>query len=223
MKRKRVLYFTFLFLLLCFAKTVAAEENNAVKICLKDLGTSMENVCFEIYKVGSIHDGFPEIEERFQIPAFPDKAYLLDHAAKKISQMISKNAEISGVTDKSGFLLFDGLKSGVYLIRETGGDSYGIISPFLVPLPYPENGTTKSFIEVEPKASPPDLRPTSTPDEKSPFPRETMFPTPFEKNGTPAGFVKTGDFTESKPYFIMAGLALLMVIVLLSTKKEGSL
>lgn len=220
MKWKQVLYFTFLFLLLCFSKTAAAEERNTVKICLKDLGTSMENVCFEAYKVGVLQEGFPEIEERFQMPVFPDKAYQLDYAAKKISQMISEHAEISGVTDKFGFLIFDGLKSGVYLIRETGRNSYGIISPFLVSLPYSEDGTAKSFLTVEPKASLPDLSPTSVPKAAA------SLPVPQKKDNPLAASVKTGDFTEARSYLIMAGMAFLTGTVLLLKllkKKEEAL
>lgn len=137
--------------------------------------------------------------------------------------MISENAEISGVTDKSGFLILKGLKSGVYLIREAQGNSYGKISPFLVSLPYSENGTTKSFIEIEPKASPPDFSLTPIPEEETPFPQETIFPVPFEKTESPASPVKTGDFTETYPYLIMAGLALWTAIILLHKKKEGPL
>lgn len=206
MKWRRMVYFTLIFLLFCFIKITAADDSNVINICLKDIGTPMENVRFEAYKVGILKENQPVIDNRFQIPVFPDKAYILDHTARKISEMLTEKANRIAMTDTSGFLSFDGLESGVYLIRMSGKNPYGKISPFLVFLPCFENGVEIHSIEVEPKASPPDKYTHETPAR--------------EQNSTASpGKVKTGDAAQIKPYVILAVLSLIICAVLLPERK----
>lgn len=187
-----------------------ADDSNSINISLKDMKTPMENVRFEVYKVGVLDGAEPVIDQRFQVPTFPHEAYILDRTARKISEMLTEKAGKSAVTDTSGFLSFDGLESGVYLIRMSGKNPYGVISPFLVFLPRFEDGVEVHSIEVEPKASPPDLEDLPRDEGNIPEP-----PPARESPVTSPDKVQTGDATRIKGYVILTILSLIICAALL--------
>ena len=64
------------------------------------------------------------------------------NAAKKISAVIDKSgiAASTKKTDSNGKVSFTNLAQGMYLVEEADGASYGTFSPFLVAIPYMEDG-----------------------------------------------------------------------------------
>ena len=64
------------------------------------------------------------------------------NAAKKLTAVID-NSGISAVTkktDRNGKVSFTDLAQGMYLVEEKDSASYGMFSPFLVAIPYMEDG-----------------------------------------------------------------------------------
>lgn len=206
MKFRRIKYVTLIFLL-CFPITVSAVNHNTIRIHLKNLETPLEGVPFEIYQVGSIKESIPVIDSRFPVNTLPKEAYLLDNTAKEISGMLSGTADRHGYTDKNGSLVFDGMANGVYLIRMSESHNYGIISPFLVWLPYYDEDAELHTIEIEPKASKP--YPTVTDNTDAGQQQMTSSPSP----------TKTGDKTDYLKYIVLSLLSLAVCLVL--PKKKG--
>ena len=64
------------------------------------------------------------------------------NAAKKLSATIGKSGITAATkkTDSNGKVSFTDLPQGMYLVEETDGASYGTFSPFLVAIPYMEDG-----------------------------------------------------------------------------------
>lgn len=64
------------------------------------------------------------------------------NAAKKLSAAISKSgiSATTKKTDSNGKVSFTDLAQGMYLVEEQDGASYGTFSPFLVAIPYMEDG-----------------------------------------------------------------------------------
>lgn len=208
MRLKRITCFA-LILLICFPVNILAESGNSVSIRLKNLGTAMEGVRFDVYKVGTMDGYTPVIDSRFRINSFPREAYKLDNTARYISGMLSGNADSNGETDANGSLVFDGLADGVYLIRVSQSNDYGTISPFLVCLPYYENEKKCNSVEVEPKASNPNIEDT-----------DTFIPEVQDKNTSTPSLVKTGDTTEFLSYISIFILSLIVFLSLLLQKRK---
>ena len=64
------------------------------------------------------------------------------NAAKKLSATIGKSGITAATkkTDSNGKVSFTDLPQGMYLVEEVDGASYGTFSPFLVAIPYMEDG-----------------------------------------------------------------------------------
>lgn len=64
------------------------------------------------------------------------------NAAKKLSAVIDKSgiAATTKKTDSNGKVSFTNLPQGMYLVEEADGASYGTFSPFLVAIPYMQDG-----------------------------------------------------------------------------------
>ena len=64
------------------------------------------------------------------------------NAAKKLSAIIEKSGITATTkkTDSNGKVSFTDLPQGMYLVEEADGASYGTFSPFLVAIPYMEDG-----------------------------------------------------------------------------------
>lgn len=64
------------------------------------------------------------------------------NAAKKLTAAIAKSgiSAVTKKTDSNGKVSFTNLAQGMYLVEEKDGASYGTFSPFLVAVPYMEDG-----------------------------------------------------------------------------------
>ena len=64
------------------------------------------------------------------------------NAAKKLTAAIAKSgiSAVTKKTDSNGKVSFTGLSQGMYLVEEKDGASYGTFSPFLIAIPYMEDG-----------------------------------------------------------------------------------
>ena len=73
------------------------------------------------------------------------------NAAKKLSAVIDKSgiAATTKKTDSNGKVSFTNLAQGMYLVEEADGASYGTFSPFLVAVPYMQDGKNWIYDVVE--------------------------------------------------------------------------
>lgn len=215
----RALKFMLLLLVLCIPKPVRAESGS-ITIRLKDLGTPVEQVEMALYRVGDMDGGTPVIDGFFHIRTFPEEAYRIEQAANTISGKLTRPPEQRLTADRDGILTFGHLETGVYLLRLLeGSDTYGDISPFLVFLPYYENGILRNELEIEPKASPPEekIPPKRPPDSQTLSPRTVAS---SSKSGAPAP-VKTGDASGSDSYMTLLLLSAALAAALILNLRKG--
>lgn len=191
------------------------EEKGTIRLILKDLETensSGEGVEFGLWKVGTVNEnGTPQIDEEYGVGEYPQDSRSLDEAARKMAHMLKegqKEADRKAATGQGGSLLLDQVEPGVYLLQAGENNPYGMISPFLVQLPYWEEieGQMEGpvyEVTVEPKASPYPAKPGETP----------------EPDGTgPAA--KTGDETSPAGYFLILAVTVLALGAIVVLKRK---
>ena len=131
------------------------DKKGSITINLDDVkqGDSVTNkagVSVSIYQVASIsHDGvnisFDIVSSLESTGVDVNDITTSDknlNAAKKLTTVID-NSGISAVTkktDSNGKVSFTNLAQGMYLVEEKDSASYGMFSPFLVAIPYMEDG-----------------------------------------------------------------------------------
>ena len=131
------------------------DKKGSITINLDDVKqgdsiTNKANVSISIYQVASIsHDGvnisFDIVSSLKSTGVDVNDITTSDknlNAAKKLTTVID-NSGISAVTkktDSNGKVSFTDLAQGMYLVEEKDSASYGMFSPFLVAIPYMEDG-----------------------------------------------------------------------------------
>lgn len=207
MKRYPYLVLLMLFFL---PLTVHAQEESILTIRLKDLGTDRTGVVFEIFQVGRITKGQPVIDRDFSVEKYPQKAWESDEAAQKISALLTGQPYGCAITDTEGTLSFSSLEDGVYLVRQSGSQKYGTISPFLVYFPcHDENRSLLYQLEIEPKASV-----SQRPDEEIPS-------HPSDSSPKKPEIVQTGDTSAFLLFTAELLYSLLILCILPTMKKRG--
>lgn len=198
-----------------FADAYDPDQTVALNIQLQDLGTPMDGVAFECYQVGQMTDGtavvwelVPALQGHVSVELSGDlTASELQQAARTLKTAVSEQnlTCFKGSTDNTGAVSFTGLPQGVYLLVQTDTARYGICDPFLVAVPYTEDGTTwqytlsvtaKGVHLPEPSASP---EPTPTP--------------------TPGALPQTGDESNPGLWVALLCIAAVALVVLVVVKK----
>lgn len=152
----------FLIFIAAMPKRVSAESpKGSIKISLKDLGTSRQNVALSLYKVGTWNGTGWELEACFNDTGISADTlqYASDWeaAAKTLSAhtALTSVERKAGQTDENGIWTMEELAWGMYLLVQEGESTYGTVSPALIAVPYVENGVQNSERIVYPKAVPP--------------------------------------------------------------------
>ena len=164
----------------------------SITIQLKDIETDWKDVRFSCWKIGEMDVNSEPVyvlsdllDSDIDLNALPTGT-LEDNrnAAKQLSTLV----EDSGITplyatsDAEGMVYFENLETGVYLIIQEDSAKYGTMDPYIVSVPYSEDGMTYVYdVVTSPKAEP--------------------YVEPEE--------VETGVRTNYTPYFILAGLSVL--------------
>lgn len=148
----------------------AEGEIGSITIELQDIQnskgqyTEKNNVEFAAYKVGSWNGSTGKWELDGSLSEtginLNDLKTAEDLEAAATALLEQENLEDlqvkSDVTNETGYLKFDGLQWGVYLIEQkTGKETYGTVAPLMVTVPYFVNGTRTADIKLEPKAEGP--------------------------------------------------------------------
>lgn len=163
-----------------------------ITIQLQDIGTDWKGVQYSCWKIGEVDVNSEPVyvlsdllDSDIDLNALPTGT-LEDNrnAAKQLSTLV----EDSGITplyatsDKEGMVYFEDLETGVYLIIQEDSAKYGTMDPYIVSVPYSEDGMTYVYdVITSPKAEP--------------------YVEPEE--------VETCVKTNYTPYFILAGLSVL--------------
>lgn len=205
----------FLFPFFSFFSIVKAENEAVITVQLENLyhvESDLQGVEIELYRVGDVSDyGEPKIRKQYGVRNYPETAEQTEAAALYITTHITSQPDKVILTSEEGTAVFAGLKQGVYLLVAKNPNTYGIISPVLVHLPFYEeiDGVREGplfNITVKPKAS------VNTSNHREP-----------EKNmniETEPG-VQTGDNSAPLFYFMLAGLAVAVFLCLFIYKRKG--
>lgn len=145
------------------------NQKGSIKINLNDVKvngkvTNKKGVAVNIYQVAvANHDGVNlsfEIANSLESTGVNVNDITTSeknlNAAKKLSAAIDKSGikAITKKTDADGVVGFKDLPQGMYLVEEVDGASYGTFSPFLVSIPYMEDGQNWIYdVETHTKGS----------------------------------------------------------------------
>ena len=142
MRKKLLLVATFLLAFMIFLVPIRAVESERciIKIHLEDLqvqSSNMNGVKFYVYKIGEIDkNGDAKIYPKYGYETYPQNAHELDLVAKMISKKLEDKPILSNSTDAKGEMELVLDEKGVYLLMADDDNAYGVISPFIVHLPY---------------------------------------------------------------------------------------
>lgn len=138
----------------------AQPESGTLIVQLDDLGTPRDSVGFTAYYVGNMNDngewklidGLRSTGVDLNGLVYADEwdaaALKLVHAAD-----LTKLKTFTGQTSAEGTMTLANLPAGIYLVvQDSGEDTYGIVTPFLAGIPYPEDGVWKTELTAHPKA-----------------------------------------------------------------------
>ena len=132
------------------------DKKGSIEVTLSDIGTDRENVPIRMYQVGTVVEGgnhltFNTVDalsttgvnlndittgESNQTAAktLDDAISALDKTTAATLQTTTVNTNADGKAD------FKDLDQGIYLIKQPVSNPYGVFSPFLVAIPYMEDG-----------------------------------------------------------------------------------
>lgn len=142
-----------------YAKPAVGE----LQVQLPDLKTyksEKKNVEVRIYRVGNVTDeGIPKLDTGYVLQEYPKDNDSLEKTAKKLAGMVMEEPVRIGKTDENGYVRFEEINQGVYLVVVPEKNHYGKVTPFLVPMPYyiEVDGVVQEpefIVKAEPKASP---------------------------------------------------------------------
>lgn len=143
-------------------ETYDKDKTGSITLTLNDLGTDKGNVSFSLYQVGDLEesnsvsfrlkDGLAESGvDLHKITS----AQANVESAKKLVQVIKDvgiKADKTVATDTVGVAVFPNLSQAMYLIVQSGPSAYGTVDPFLVAVPYMEDGKNWIYdVKVSPK------------------------------------------------------------------------
>lgn len=253
MKRKKIknlilLIGALLSMLLIFTCSVLAEApKGSICVQLDKIGTPLEGVRLFCYQVGDpvkendVITGWEALEEYSSLNLNLNEmgdAQKHKETAEKLEAYVNQKELppfLKGETDEAGKLCFENLEEGMYLLVQKSGRSvYGTIQPFLINIPYTEDGIFLYNVETQTKGEfpitpSPELTAspsvTEMPPEPSVTPGNTGTPdipdntSPEEytpDNTTP---VKTGDDAPVESMLLLMVAALICTGILLRRKR----
>lgn len=147
-----------------YAQDYDSTRKGSITIQLDDLDTEFSGVVFACYKVADADvdvnlrwgmapelAGLPlDLNELETAEDYQDAANLL---ASEISGTSIAGQQVK--TDASGKAVFPSLEQGVYLLVQADTASYGTVEPFLIGIPYMEDGSEWVYdVQTETKGEP---------------------------------------------------------------------
>lgn len=192
------------------AHPVPDESQNghcSITVTMRYKGKPVSGGTVNLYKVGNVHeddgnysfqpvDALKDVISEFGDIQSPDLAQKLAKQEKKLTPVTSKPVTIG----KNGTAEFTNLDLGLYLVvQKTAASGYQKISPFLVSVPYLEEGVYVYDVKTGPKTElEREVKPT-TPT------------TPHSSSDSGGKLVQTGQLWWPVPVLICAGLGCIVV------------
>ncbi len=166
------------------------ERLSSITLTLQNDGAPVVGGTITLYRVGEIAEAdgnyyfvptgdFASTGESFE--SLEDA----DEIAKRLADH-AKNESLTGVATKKigddGVVAFDSLEVGLYLaVQYKAAEGYKALAPFLVSLPYMENGTYVYDVAANPKSElekEPETEPPKDPDPSLPQTGQLWWPVP---------------------------------------------
>lgn len=151
------------------ADSYAKDKKGSINVTLNDIGTDVSGESVRIYQVGVL--GNDEQHVTFDLVKDLESANIdLNEvttseanltAAKTLADTIGKMDKtaaaslfsVTAKTDEKGKVSFADLEQGMYMVMQPVTSAYGVFSPFLVAVPYMEDGENWIYdVDVSPKA-----------------------------------------------------------------------
>lgn len=198
-----------------YAQDYDSNRKGSITVNLDDLDTEFSGVAFTCYKVADVNAGVNLLWDIApELAAVPldlnelETAEDYQEAANLLASEIG-NTSITGqhvTTDASGKAVFPSLEQGVYLLVQTDKASYGTVEPFLIGIPYMEDGSEWVYdVQTETKGEPLSEKPkqdTEKDAEKDATEKDTTNP-------------KTGDGNNLSGWMVLmvcAGVVLILSV-----------
>lgn len=249
-KRKSVILLigVLLSMLLLSTSSVWGETSKgSISVQLDKIGTPLQGVNLFCYQVGDpvkendVIEGWEALEEysslNLNLNELEDTQKHKETAEKLEAYVNQKELPpfLKGATDEAGKLRFENLEEGMYLIVQKSGRSvYGTIQPFLINIPYTEDGIFLYDVETQTKGElpitpSPELTPSPSVTEMPPKPSVTpgntgtpdipdnTYPEEYTPDNTNP--VKTGDDAPVESMLLLMAAALICTGILLRRKR----
>ena len=151
------------------AEELDTDRTGSIRIELRTMEepSKREGVELQIWKVGEVDPyGKPIFDPTYLQKDYPQDSASLDAAAKELAGKMTGEPKLQKKTDAAGVAEFGKVSAGIYLVCADKDNPYGIVSPFLIHLPWWEEAEQKFVYEVkaEPKASPEEPDEPEKPD-----------------------------------------------------------
>lgn len=201
------------------SSTLAITEHGIIKIILEPLEEPQSkrgNTIFNLYRVGNVVDGVPQIYKKYHISYYPQTAEDTKYVSHSILENLDATPILTGATDKNGELIFSNIDDGVYLLIAQHPNAYGDVTPTLLHLPYHEVVDDQVSdllyqITVNPKAVYPNNKPNHNTNKE-----------PHKKPEKPNENVSTSDTSKRALYAMMMAVAVGGIYVFYKRKKAMS-
>lgn len=190
---KKILTFFLAALLICSLAVTAyahdvpdLDREGSIQIVVKYGGKAVSGGKLKCIQVGEVY----EDDGNYSFVRVLDGEAVENIQSPKLAKELEKYAKEKALTgktvtvDKKGEAVFEGLKPGLYLIVQTKAASgYEKLAPFLVSLPYMEDGEYRydvtAAIKSELKKVPETVPPTTQKDSKLPQTGQLNWPVPL--------------------------------------------
>lgn len=218
------------------AQEYSGSRKGSITIQLDNLGTRFAGVAFSCYHIADVKQDTAELQWEL-IPELEDVSVKFDqlktaqdyqNAASLLKTKVAEKSlqGMQGTVNEAGRLVFSSLDQGVYLLVQTKIADYGTVEPFLIAIPYMENGSEWIYdVKTETKGEAVKEKVTVTPV-------PTVTPSVTVTNNSSSGSsgtsgasshtsssqsvnkVKTGDETEITGTMILVMVSGVAVIVM---------
>lgn len=213
-----------------FAQDYDSSAKGSITMTLEDIETTFEGTSFSCYKVADPDVGntlqWKWIEGLQDVPVDLNQLQTAEDYKNAAETLAAKVIEIGlsgqqAQADAAGQVVFASLEQGVYLLVQEETAEYGIVEPFLIAIPYMDNGSewvydVKTQTKGTKKESMSSESPNSPTTEKEK--KETSSTQTKNKTGVrTGGSTKTGDSNPVELYmilFVLAGCGIVIVDVI---------
>lgn len=176
----KIIIITFIIAVICvfgdksYANKVELSKKGTIEITLKHDEELIRSAEITIYKVANAKMEEDNIKFSYNEP-FKDFEINIndinsDTVIKNLTQIaLENNAKgITATTDETGRIEVDELEVGVYLVTQTKSvNNYYDFKPYLVKIPYDDNGVWKYDVSSEPKIEKREEQPSDKPQDSN--------------------------------------------------------